>query len=250
MNLSTKHKEQIFETNDVQKMKGMFLAERVLRKWMEDFIDEDTAEIVQIERKEIILERGELLEGSSLGSIQFHLSAGDIESVSVSNIQRKGLFTENYSVLMWGVTIDTNKKKFNIYLYAKSIDMASEIAKDYMEQTFPSRFGIVAVKQLDFAHIITEVLEDEEGEVETYKMEIEVFHDDNSYNTNFIVCATNAEKTKELISDFLFERFTENKQSTDFTITIISAKKIPCETLVDMEFSKPYIEKTEKELIN
>ena len=29
---------------------GMFLAERVCKKWNEDFVDEDTQEIVSIER--------------------------------------------------------------------------------------------------------------------------------------------------------------------------------------------------------
>ncbi|MCB0736332.1 MAG: DNA-directed RNA polymerase subunit beta, partial [Bacteroidetes bacterium] len=38
------------------------LAARVLRKWIEDFVDEDTGEVVSIERNEIILERDTILE--------------------------------------------------------------------------------------------------------------------------------------------------------------------------------------------
>ena len=41
---------------------GRKLAARVLRKWIEDFVDEDTGEVVSIERNEIILERDTLLE--------------------------------------------------------------------------------------------------------------------------------------------------------------------------------------------
>ena len=37
------------------------LAARVLRKWVEDFVDEDTGEVVSIERNEIILERDTVL---------------------------------------------------------------------------------------------------------------------------------------------------------------------------------------------
>jgi DNA-directed RNA polymerase subunit beta len=41
---------------------GRKLAARVLRKWVEDFVDEDTGEVVSIERNEIILERDTILE--------------------------------------------------------------------------------------------------------------------------------------------------------------------------------------------
>ena len=36
---------------------GRKLAARVLRTWIEDFVDEDTGEVVSIERNEVILER-------------------------------------------------------------------------------------------------------------------------------------------------------------------------------------------------
>lgn len=41
---------------------GRKLAARVLRKWIEDFVDEDTGEVVSIERNEIILERDTTIE--------------------------------------------------------------------------------------------------------------------------------------------------------------------------------------------
>ena len=45
---------------------GRKLAARVLRKWIEDFVDEDTGEVVSIERNEIILERDTVLEESHM----------------------------------------------------------------------------------------------------------------------------------------------------------------------------------------
>ena len=42
---------------ELKKIVGRKLAARVLRKWVEDFVDEDTGEVVSIERNEIILER-------------------------------------------------------------------------------------------------------------------------------------------------------------------------------------------------
>ena len=43
-------------------VQGRKLAARVLRKWIEDFVDEDTGEVVSIERNEIILERDTVIE--------------------------------------------------------------------------------------------------------------------------------------------------------------------------------------------
>jgi len=37
---------------------GRKLAARVLRTWVEDFVDEDTGEVVSIDRNEVLLERG------------------------------------------------------------------------------------------------------------------------------------------------------------------------------------------------
>ncbi len=45
------------------------LAARVLRKWIEDFVDEDTGEVVSIERNEIILERDTILRDDHIDLI-------------------------------------------------------------------------------------------------------------------------------------------------------------------------------------
>lgn len=45
---------------------GRKLAARVLRSWTEDFVDEDTGEVVTIERNEIILERDIVLDESNI----------------------------------------------------------------------------------------------------------------------------------------------------------------------------------------
>jgi DNA-directed RNA polymerase subunit beta len=41
---------------------GKRLAARVLRSWVEDFVDEDTGEVVSLERNEIVLERDTILD--------------------------------------------------------------------------------------------------------------------------------------------------------------------------------------------
>jgi DNA-directed RNA polymerase subunit beta len=44
---------------------GRKLAARVLKTWIEDFVDEDTGEVVSIERNEVILDRDTFLKKST-----------------------------------------------------------------------------------------------------------------------------------------------------------------------------------------
>jgi DNA-directed RNA polymerase subunit beta len=48
---------------------GKKLAARVLRTWVEDFVDEDTGEVVSIERNEIVLERDVVLDEDAIALI-------------------------------------------------------------------------------------------------------------------------------------------------------------------------------------
>jgi DNA-directed RNA polymerase subunit beta len=48
---------------------GRKLAARVLRSWTEDFVDEDTGEVVTIERNEIVLDRDNVLDEDSVAMI-------------------------------------------------------------------------------------------------------------------------------------------------------------------------------------
>ncbi|WP_118194467.1 DNA-directed RNA polymerase subunit beta [Albibacterium indicum] len=53
----------------LKKLLGRKLAARVLKKWVEDFVDEDTGEVVSIDRNEIILERETVLEEEHIDMI-------------------------------------------------------------------------------------------------------------------------------------------------------------------------------------
>ena len=46
----------------LKKLKGRKLAARVLKTWFEDFVDEDTGEVVSIERNEVIIDRETVIE--------------------------------------------------------------------------------------------------------------------------------------------------------------------------------------------
>jgi len=53
----------------LKKAIGQKLAARVLKTWVEDFVDEDTGEVVTIERNEVIIDRETILENSHIDEI-------------------------------------------------------------------------------------------------------------------------------------------------------------------------------------
>ena len=65
-NLAEEHK--VSKTN-IKKLVGRKLAARVLKTWVEDFVDEDTGEVVSIERNEVILDRETVIEADHVDLI-------------------------------------------------------------------------------------------------------------------------------------------------------------------------------------
>jgi DNA-directed RNA polymerase subunit beta len=53
----------------IKRVLGRKLAARVLRTWIEDFVDEDTGEVVSIERNEVIIDRETILEKEHMDMI-------------------------------------------------------------------------------------------------------------------------------------------------------------------------------------
>jgi DNA-directed RNA polymerase, beta subunit len=54
---------------NLKKFIGRKLAARVLKSWIEDFVDEDTGEVVSIERNEVIIDRDVVLENDHIDEI-------------------------------------------------------------------------------------------------------------------------------------------------------------------------------------
>ena len=77
--------------DDLENAIGRKLAARVLRSWTEDFVDEDTGEVVTIERNEILLERDVILDEDNIEAV---LGSG-LETVI---LQREDI-EEDYSII-------------------------------------------------------------------------------------------------------------------------------------------------------
>ena len=76
----------------LKKVSGRKLAARVLRTWVEDFVDEDTGEVVSIDRNEVLLERDSILTDEDIDLI--------LESGSKSIIlHREDVNVADYSII-------------------------------------------------------------------------------------------------------------------------------------------------------
>jgi len=77
---------------------GRKLAARVLRTWTEDFVDEDTGEVVSIDRNEILLERDSFIK------------EGDIETILDSGVDTIILHREDVNVADFTIIYNTLQK--------------------------------------------------------------------------------------------------------------------------------------------
>ena len=236
--------EEIITTSNLSEMKNKYLAETLYRKWPENFVDESTGELVNIERKEIIFARGTLLDSNALEEINFFLQSGDITEVRVSNIKRQAILVKG-SAATWVAVAKLMGKKQTFYLYADSVDTAMQVLTDYIEQHYQGSFEVLSVKEQEYLYIVSLVNGDmSEEKVNYYIAEMEIKTDGYTMYNKFLVKAINAEETKPLCIAF-FDRFTKNKgQAEPYTMTLLSAKKMKVEAVIDHVFCNEYIDRS------
>jgi DNA-directed RNA polymerase subunit beta len=118
---------------DLPKSVGRKLAARVLRTWMEDFVDEDTGEVVSIERNEVLLERDTIITVDNLDLIQ--------NSGAKSIFVHKEVQTQDYSIIFNTLQKDTSNSEIealnHIYKQLRGSDPPDEeTARGIIEKLF------------------------------------------------------------------------------------------------------------------
>ena len=95
---------KVNKTN-LKKAIGRKLAARVLKTWIEDFVDEDTGEVVSIERNDVIIDRETVLDESNIEDI---LESG----VSTVLLHKDNATSSDYSIIFNTLQKDpTNSEK-------------------------------------------------------------------------------------------------------------------------------------------
>ena len=89
---------------NLKKAVGRKLAARVLKTWVEDFVDEDTGEVVSIERNDVVIDRETVIEEEHVQEI---LDAG----VSTILLHREDVNTNDYAIIFNTLQKDTSNSE-------------------------------------------------------------------------------------------------------------------------------------------
>ncbi|MBX2934962.1 MAG: DNA-directed RNA polymerase subunit beta [Ferruginibacter sp.] len=121
------------DKKNLEKCIGKRLAARVLRTWVEDFVDEDTGEVVSIERNEIILERDVILDESNIELI--------LENEAKSVFIQKEEVSGDYAIIYNTLNKDTSNSELeavqHIYKQLRGADAPDdETARGIIDKLF------------------------------------------------------------------------------------------------------------------
>ena len=251
-----------FRTSDPKEMLGKYMPKHAVKTWTEDFRDEDTGDVVSIERNQIVVERGYISQ-EKLAEIQFAIQAGDIEDVEVcdDDIQPMSVQTANYLIpynleMQRWAGMDVVKDRFACY--AHDINQAIRIATEFgqMYRGFAGDIKVNRVVRMD-AELVPDnhqcIPEDDRTPAyerkDYFKVTLRCEYPDGNlkmkhYDKHFIVHAKDVGEAKERIA-LLIEINKKNGQwveEEDSRTTIRKAVPFEVDCIVPREFSELYAE--------
>jgi DNA-directed RNA polymerase subunit beta len=118
----------------LKKLVGRKLAARILKSWVEDFVDEDTGEVVSIERNEVIIDRETIIENEHIDNII------DSDTKSIL-LHKEGQTLSDYEIIYNTLQKDPcNSEKeavLHIYRQLRNSEPPDEAtARDVIEKLF------------------------------------------------------------------------------------------------------------------
>ncbi|NBO58340.1 MAG: DNA-directed RNA polymerase subunit beta [Chitinophagia bacterium] len=121
------------EKKTLDKLVGKRLAARVLKTWVEDFVDEDSGEVVSLERNEVVLERDTVLSEEDITTI---LETG-VKSIFIQKEEVSG----DYAIIYNTLNKDTSNSELeavqHIYKQLRGADAPdNETARGIIDKLF------------------------------------------------------------------------------------------------------------------
>ena len=118
----------------MKRVVGRKLAARVLKTWIEDFVDEDTGEVVSIERNEIVIDRETIIENEHIEEI---LNSG----TQTILLHKEDLSHSDYAIIYNTLQKDPcNSEKeavYHIYRQLRNAEPADDMAaRDVLDKLF------------------------------------------------------------------------------------------------------------------
>jgi hypothetical protein len=144
--------EIIKRTLPIEEAKGWHLLQNETKVWIEDVRDEETDEIVSLERSEEILRKGCKLTEIDISTLQ----ENGITNVRVSNIPLKGNKQEHMNLWETSLKIRSRngEKKKTYIVTAESPTAAETFISDYLEVNVECTFEAVKVSKLEYSKVI------------------------------------------------------------------------------------------------
>lgn len=269
--MSTKQQEKRLRTKNVRDMIGNYLAAPAVKTWTEDFLDEDTGEVVSIERHEVIFQRGVKIDTELAARIQFCIESGELEDVEVSNQCRQAVERDLNSMAAWKVRARIDSKNYSFILHAMNVKSAIAVAIDYIELNYANMFwitgaqlvpGMIIIDNLKKSSSVSDT-EKEEGEEKDdekyYKIDAEVSildkgkndDDADSEKYTFLAKAKNVDMAKEIINAWIARAEAEKaeREGEDYNrqaiVSVTAASPYSCDNVISREFCMAYKEEKE-----
>jgi hypothetical protein len=251
--IENKSKEEIIvitKPEELSLYSKYYLAERAIKGWSEDFVDDDTGEVVTIQRSEVMFEKGTSVL-DTFDSISFHFTSGEIKELKLSNQQRLGTEVYDTTETFYAV-IETNqakKKKKKILLHSNSIKNALACVTDFCEIEVPGSFNFSSIKKYAIRTIINDPLskvgttEDQKEESKYYHISFIYSYDDASFNDSAIVYCSSLDIAKAVIVKYINEIRTD--ETHEFFIEVEEATILKVDYYIDDEFSNAYNDNVE-----
>lgn len=253
--IESRKTEVRYTTSDPKRMLNKYLVNRLCRKWTETFIDESTGDTVPVERSELIMDKGTLITAENLSVIQFYINEGSVKEVEVSNQKRQSFEARNEIFYPYLAQVQIKDKKYKILFYARSIENAVVILKDYIELNFEGMFNILMVKEFDNCIILVDTLKNKKYDFELAycKNEIstEEFLEELTKKVDEEEQVENIETKWYKINSKIISRDEDgNEQDSSYTFVVKSASAERANMLINVYLKRKQEEEREKVLRN
>lgn len=260
----------VFESSEPAEMVGFYLAEPLQKTWQEDFIDSDTGEVVSINRCELIMRRGEYISPEQAESIRFYIQSGDITTpIKLTNQRRQAEEYNTASLKPYKVSATINSKRHKFILEAQTVELAMEVARDWIELNYKGDFTITGANALSNVILLNSNMErfNDKGETEEiigtgeadgettryYMAEAEVIvsyfgeEDTDEHKFTFIVKTLDVDTAKAAATAWITAKVRKNnneiphgREISSVKTSLTAAKPFSCAALINRAFCEAY----------
>jgi hypothetical protein len=144
--------ELIKKTVNVSDAKGWYLVQNEKRYWTEDFVDEETGEVLSAERSETVCERGSRLNEILISLLE----ENGVKTVTVSNIPILG--NQEKYMKLWEAVLKVTEKgkpvKRSYIVTADSPSAAEAFISEHFQIHMDASFELVKVNQVEYNRVI------------------------------------------------------------------------------------------------